>query len=151
MTDKKKLKMYHTGGNDFNWTNVEPKIIPQKEYDNEPGECKPNTHKFTFRWKDYFNFQDELAGEGKHYYCSNCERSYDSAIHKDNILLEKSRIEQLEKDNKEMYDMLDNVRYWETCPDEYKERIDKLTGNNTNELIGKTAKADLLAILRKSL
>jgi len=29
--------------------------------------------------------------------------------------------------NKEIVDILDNVRYWETCPDEYKVIIDGFT------------------------
>jgi len=37
-----------------------------------------------------------------------------------------SDYEKLEKEVKEMKEMLDNVRYWETCPKEYIDRIDKI-------------------------
>jgi len=32
--------------------------------------------------------------------------------------------------NKEIVDILDNVRYWETCPDEYKVIIEKFIEQN---------------------
>ncbi len=31
----------------------------------------------------------------------------------------------MSRDNEDITDILENILYWETCPDEYKERIEK--------------------------
>ena len=35
--------------------------------------------------------------------------------------------------NKEIVDILDNVRYWETCPDNYKVIIERFIEQNKNK------------------
>ena len=39
----------------------------------------------------------------------------------------KTQLAEKDAEIKEAMDMLDNVSYWEGCPDDYKERIEKLT------------------------
>jgi len=58
------------------------------------------------------------------------------AIFEDEIIQAKEMEKQQQVYNKEIVDILDNVRYWETCPDNYKVIIEKSLLNNlkTNKI-----------------
>lgn len=61
------------------------------------------------------------------------EYGFDLSAHKLEIEQAKEIEKQEQVYNKEIVDILDNVRYWETCPNSYKVIIEKFIEQNKNK------------------